>query len=96
MDSTNKDFLIDEYGTLERYKGTATSVSIPEGVTEIGFMAFRGCTSLVSVSIPEGVTAIDDWAFMSCTSLVSVSIPESVTDIGWSAFAGCTVARITA
>ena len=33
---------------------------IPEGVTEIGWSAFVGCTSLTSIDIPESVTSIED------------------------------------
>ena len=68
---------------------SATNVSIPEGVTEIGGMAFEGCKSLSSVVIPAGVTKIGNWAFMNCESLSSVEIPEGVTEIGRSAFNGC-------
>ena len=67
-----------------------TNVIIEEGVTSIGFQAFRGCTSLTSVTIPEGVISIGDCAFEFCTSLTSVTIPDSVTTIGNYAFAGCT------
>ena len=30
-----------------------TEISIPDGVTEIGYHAFRGCTSLKSITIPN-------------------------------------------
>ena len=69
---------------------TLTSITIPEGVTEIAYYAFAGCTSLTNVTIPEGVTYIGDLAFDSCTSLKSVTIPEGVTHIGNRAFWGCT------
>ena len=62
---------------------------IPNSVTEIGYSAFQGCTSLKSVIIPEGVTKVDGSAFDGCTSLTSITIPEGVTSIGNCAFSGC-------
>lgn len=66
------------------------SVVIPEGVTEIGGCAFKGCESLASVEIPSSVTAIGDFAFNGCKSLSSVEIPSSVRKIGDRAFWYCT------
>ena len=47
---------------------------IPDGVTEIGGAAFRGCTSLTSVVIPDSVTLIDDGAFEGCIGVVNISV----------------------
>ena len=66
------------------------SVSLPDGLTSIGEVAFYGCTSLTSVTIPDSVTSIGYDAFFGCTSLSSVTIPDSVTSIGYDAFFGCT------
>ena len=66
------------------------SVSLPDGLTSIGEVAFYGCTSLSSVTIPDSVTSIGYYAFYGCTSLSSVTIPDSVTSIGYYAFSGCT------
>ena len=54
---------------------------IPEGTTEIGYAAFKNCTSLKSVTIPESVTEIGGCAFEDCTSFKSITISESVTEI---------------
>jgi hypothetical protein len=67
-----------------------TSYVIPDGVTDLGEMAFQYCTDLISVTIPRSVTAIPVDAFAACTSLASVTIPDSVTGIGNGAFIGCT------
>lgn len=64
--------------------------NIPDGVTEIGELAFSGCTRLQSIVIPDSVTLIGELAFQDCTSLQSIVIPDSVTKIGESAFFGCT------
>ena len=63
---------------------------IPDGVTEIGSIAFSRCSSLTSVTIPNSVTSIGSGAFNGCTSLTRVTISNSVTKIGWNAFSGCT------
>ena len=64
-------------------------VTIPEGVTEIGEEAFRGCSSLTKITIPEGVTEIGTAAFFYCRSLTEINLPEGVTEIGDEAFSGC-------
>ena len=66
-----------------------TSVTIGNGVTNIGYQAFRGCSGLTSVTIPYSVTSIGDGAFLYCGGLTSVTIPDSVTSIGDSAFLEC-------
>ena len=67
------------------YREEIISVSIGEGVTEIGNFAFDG-TALTSIVIPNGVTRIGVAAFQECTSLTSVSIPNSVQLVEEAAF----------
>ena len=47
--------------------------NIPNNVTEIGYYAFQGCTSLTSVTIPSGVTSIGDFAFARNSNLTSLT-----------------------
>lgn len=68
---------------------TATSYTIPSGVTTIGLCAFYNSQILVSVNIPNTVTSIEDNAFYNCGALASVVIPSSVKSINENAFAGC-------
>ena len=65
-----------------------TSVTIGNGVTEIGNNTFMSCAKLTSVTIPNSVTSIGDWAFYG-TGLTSVTIPNSVTSIGGNTFYDC-------
>ena len=58
------------------------SVTIENGVTNIGRNAFRSCNSLSRVSIPATVKTISEGAFCGCGGLKSLLIPEGVTEIG--------------
>ena len=66
------------------------SVTIENGVTTIGVLAFYQCSALTSVVIPESVMVIKTCAFTYCIALTSVVIPEGVTTIGPWAFELCT------
>ena len=83
------DGLCIDGSTAVYCRPNATSVTIPDSVTEIGSAAFLGCVTLTSVTIPEGVTEIGSQAFSVCTSLTSVTIPASVTSVSYLAFAYC-------
>ena len=71
------------------YRESITSVSIGDGVTTIGYNAFRGCTELTSAAIPNSVTSVGVNAFRDCTKLKSVTISSSVTYFGQNAFMNC-------
>lgn len=86
--AADSDFTIVD-GVLTEYTGSGSSVTIPDGVTEIGEMAFYSC-DMVRVSIPDSVTAIGKSAFFGCEKLTSVSIGNGVTTIGENAFRFCT------
>lgn len=75
--------------------GGKRAVNIPEGVTEIGFGAFLGCSSLASVSIPESVSTIGSAAFNGCSSLKDVNIPSAVTAIAEGAFSSTGLTAVT-
>lgn len=65
------------------------SITIPDGVTEIGSRAFWGCSNLTSISIPDGVTRIEESLLRWCSNLSSIIIPSGVTSIGAYAFDNC-------
>lgn len=67
-----------------------TSVTLPEGVTHIGFGAFSDCAGLESVSLPASLTTLGDWAFYRDGALQQASVPEAVRRVGAAAFAFCT------
>ncbi|MBO5600320.1 MAG: leucine-rich repeat protein, partial [Candidatus Methanomethylophilus sp.] len=60
-------------------------VHIPSSVSEIGDMAFQGCSNLKEVEFEEGLKRIGDSAF-SFTALSKVELPRSLEYIGDWAF----------
>lgn len=74
----------------DSFDKSASSITIPEGVTLIPYAAFRDRTDLLEIILPDTITVIDDVAFSGCSSLTELVIPENVTDIGEAAFAYCT------
>ncbi len=69
-------------------QGCKTS-TIPNGVKEIGGMAFSECVSPENIVLPDSVTEIGVDAFLYCSSLKSIVIPNGVTKIMSYTFAGC-------
>lgn len=52
------------------------SVTLPEGITEIGSYAFQGCTMLETVEIPAAVTKIGDFVFEGCHALTAITVED--------------------
>ena len=59
-------------------------------VTEIGSMAFSGCTGLTSVEVPGSVATVGMRAFAGCSALTSVRFAEGLRSLGLMAFSSCT------
>jgi hypothetical protein len=78
----DREGLLDDWAFSNKH---LTSVTIPNGVIVIGYMAFSG-NQLTNVTIPNSVITIGVWAF-AFNQLTSVTIPNSVTTIGDMAFA---------
>ena len=52
---------------------TLTSVTLPAGITEIGWFAFSGCIALEKINLPVSVTSVCYGAFLNCSSTLTVS-----------------------
>ena len=76
-------------GVLVKYRGKGGDVTVPAGVTSIGYNAFNECNNVSSITLPDGLRSIEPFAFDQCGRLTSVSIPGSVTSIGKYAFNRC-------
>ena len=55
-----------------------TSITIPDGVINIGSFAFNGCSELTSINIPNSVTSIGPRAFQRCSSLTNVYVKHTM------------------
>ena len=66
-----------------------TTLTIPNGITEIPDHTFSGFANITSIQFNQA-TSIGGFAFAGCHGLTHVTIPEGVTTIGNNAFAYCT------
>ena len=60
----------------------ATEVTIGEGITSIGRMAFWFFDHTAKLNLPESLVKIDSYAFKYCQALKSVRIPDGVSEFG--------------
>ena len=70
-------------------------ITIPESVTEIGYMSFKNCKSIKEITIPENVKSIGAYCFEDCTGLAKVIFKDNSgsgfeVTINDDAFADCT------
>jgi len=66
-----------------------TSISLPEGLTSIGALAFENCTALVELTIPDSVRVIEENAFIGCENLASLTLGSGLERIEKQAFGMC-------
>ena len=69
-----------------------TSLTLPDGITSIGYCAFFPCSGLTSLTIPAGITSLNlpngihfsgEGAFLVCSGLTSIYVyAEKVPKIG--------------
>jgi hypothetical protein len=67
-----------------------TTVTLHDGLEEIGVAAFRECTSLQRIDVPPKIKTIKKWAFCQCSSLTTVTLHDGLEEIGEEAFLECT------
>ena len=71
------------------YLDEITSVSVRNGVTNIGSYAFYQCGNLTEVTLPDSLTSIGAYAFYECTSLSGLILPAAMEEMGDYAFGSC-------
>lgn len=64
------------------FRSSIEKVSLNDGITSIGYMAFAYCENLYEVNVPDSVSAIGDMAFYGCYGLDSLYIPSGTENLG--------------
>lgn len=64
-------------------------LSLPDGLTSVGNMAFFDCVNLTAVTIPNSVTDIGKLAFCQCYNISILNLNSGLVSIGRSAFEQC-------
>ena len=68
------------------------SLTVSEGVMNIGYTAFKNCYNLKTVSLPESMVSIADYAFQNCSRLTTVnSLAQKPIDISSNVFSVSTM-----
>ena len=74
---------------LVKYIGNDETVTLPDGITEIGKAAFANNYTLKSVEGLENAGEIEDGAFANCVSFENAGLLKNAAYIGKFAFYGC-------
>lgn len=77
-----------DHDSLDKYEGTAVTVSIPNDVKAIGEEAFAGNQTLATVDTGYNTKIIGHGAFANCPYLYSVTTHDKLESIDSAAFAG--------
>ena len=64
-------------------------VTLPEGLAEIGAVAFAGCIMLEQINWPSTLIKIDHDAFASCSSLRKMTLAGGIVTIQVNVFLNC-------
>ena len=78
---------VGQYSFVDCY--SLKSVTLEEGVEEIGAYAFAYCSNLTDLTMPQFMTSLGNQAFVDCKGLTSVTVPEGVERLSASVFSGC-------
>lgn len=78
-----------ENNVLKGYKGSRTTIEIPDGVISIADKCFENNKSIKSVYMPDTITEIGNRAFYGCTNLKYVNLSSFINKMGKASFAYC-------
>lgn len=70
-----------------------TSITIPNGVSELPSYIFKGCSSLQTINLPDSIATVGDYAF-SNTGIKSFTLPKYMRVVGSDLFYGSNLESI--
>lgn len=79
---------LSEYACI--YCHELTSVTLPEGLTSIGYAALSECPRLQWLQLPSSLATLSDWACYADSALEQIVLPDATRRVGACAFAFCT------
>ena len=82
-------FLNTKEDTIKNYNGEDSVVFIPDGIVNLGQMAFYINPRIQKVVLSSTVKFIRAQCFWNCLSLSEINFPEGFTTIGKEAFRNC-------
>lgn len=98
VEEGNESFYADENGVLYSKDKTilylypagngVSEYTVPEGVTEIFYAAFKKAT-LSKITLPDTVIDINPYAFNGCSSLSEIKLSKNLKYISGHAFSSC-------
>ena len=83
------DFTEKEMAPWYAYREDILRVSLPDGLTNVGDLAFYDCDNLTAVVLPDSVEAVGDYAFAGCTDMTMLTLSSDLQTIGEAAFSDC-------
>jgi hypothetical protein len=86
---TSASAFVIKSGELTKYKGSETTVSVPDTVEVIGKGAFELNTTVEKIVLPDSVKEIKPYAFWGCDNLKTVVLGKGLTEIGDFSFTNC-------
>lgn len=79
----------------EVFKGAGIKhIVIPEGITELPWLAFYGCKNLTDVVLPATLKTIGCSAFAQCSSLREIKLPDGLQEIMLNCFGQSGIERL--
>lgn len=83
------NFSSDELPPWYDFREQILRISLPDGLTRIGDLAFYECINLSAINIPASVEVIGEAAFYRNSSMTMLTLNEGLRSIGRKAFSEC-------